>query len=119
MVTGIVAVHPVPAQIALDDYRADVAAYSRQLKIAASGSEAAAESMGQARTGYLPRLSLEGSFTEAFRCNAGSEPWTFSVLPQLVQTLYGGGSVRAAVRAAELGYDIALCEEEFPRLDGR
>ena len=119
MVTGIVAVHPVPAQIALDDYRADVAAYSRQLKIAASGSEAAAEGVGQARTGYLPRLSLEGSFTEAFRCNAGTEPWTFSVLPQLVQTLYGGGSVRAAVRAAELGYDIALCEEEFSRLDVR
>lgn len=109
----------VTAQITLDDYRADVASYSRQLKIAASGSEEAFEALGQARTGYLPRLSLDGSFTKTFHRYEGIEPWTFSVLPQLVQTLYGGGSVRAGVRQAELGYDIALCEEAFTRLDVR
>ena len=45
--------------------------------------------------------------------------WTFSLLPQLVQTVYGGGAVRAAARQAELGYGIALCDEEFSRLDVR
>ena len=49
----------------------------------------------------------------------GVERWTFSLLPQLVQTVYGGGAVRAAARQAELGYGIALCDEEFSRLDVR
>lgn len=34
-----------------------------------------------------------------------------------MQVVYGGGAVRAAYRQAELGYDIALCDEEFTRLD--
>ena len=110
---------PLFGQTTLEEYRTDVAAYSRALKIAAARSEAAAEEWGRARTGYLPRLSLDGNFTRTFRCYEGVEPWTFSVLPQLVQTLYGGGSVRAAAEQASLGCDIALCEEEFSRLDVR
>lgn len=75
--------------------------------------------MGQARTGYLPRLSLDGSFTATVHHYDGLERWNFSVLPQLVQTVYGGGAVRAAYKQAELGYDIALCDEEFTQLDVR
>lgn len=119
LAAGLAAMLPAAGQIALDDYRADVAAYSRQLRIAAAGSEAARESLGQARTGYLPRLSLDGSFTQTFHRYEDTETWSFAVLPQLVQTLYGGGSVRAAVRQAALDYDIALCEEDFSRLDVR
>ena len=36
-----------------------------------------------------------------------------------MQTVYGGGAVRAAYKQAELGYDIALCDEEFTQLDVR
>ena len=75
--------------------------------------------MGRARTGYLPRLSLDGNFTATVHHYDGVERWNFSVLPQLVQVVYGGGAVRAAYRQAELGYDIALCDEEFTRLDVR
>ena len=114
---------PLPAGVrtnsSLDGYRAAVADYSWQLKIAASQSDAAAETLGQARTGYLPRLAMDGSFTKTFHRYEGIEPWTFGVLPQVVQTVYGGGVVRASARQAELGYDIALCDEEFSRLDVR
>ena len=99
---------PALGQTSLADYRAAVADYSWQLKIA-----------GQARTGYLPRLAMDGSFTATVRHFDGVERWTFSLLPQLVQTVYGGGAVRAAARQAELGYGIALCDEEFSRLDVR
>lgn len=119
LAASLAAFGPATAQIALEEYRGEVAAYSRQLKIAASGSAAASGELGRARTGYLPSLSLDGSFTKTFHRYEGIEPWTFSVLPQVVQTLYGGGSVRATVRQAELGYDIALCEEAFTRLDVR
>lgn len=110
---------PLWAQTTLDDYRQGVTEYSWALKIAASKSEAAVQSMGQARTGYLPRLSLEGSFTASVHHYDGLKQWTFGVLPQLVQTVYGGGAVRAAYRQAELGYDIALCDQEFTELDVR
>ncbi len=110
---------PLLGQTTLEEYRTDVAAYSRALKVAAAKRDAAAEELGRARTGYLPRLSLDGNFTRTFHRYEGIEPWSFSVLPQLVQTLYGGGSVRAAAEQASLGYDIALCEEEFSRLDVR
>lgn len=106
-------------QVTLDDYRHAVSDYSRTLRQAASGSAAASEALGQARTGRLPRLSAEGSFTKTFHRYEGIEPWSFSVLPQVVQTLYGGGSVRATVEAASLGYDIAVCEEAFTRLEVR
>ena len=110
---------PTHAQTTLDDYRRDVTEYSRRLKVAVAGSDAAAETVGQARTGYLPRLSLDGNFTATVHHYDGVERWNFSVLPQLVQVVYGGGAVRAAYRQAELGYDIALCDEEFTRLDVR
>lgn len=108
-----------PAQTSLDDYRRAVTDYSWELKVAASKSDAAAEIRGQAYTGYLPRLSLDGSFAATVHHYDGLEQWNFSVLPQLVQTVYGGGAVRAAYRQAELGYDIALCDQEFTQLDVR
>ena len=110
---------PAAAQTSLDDYRRAVTDYSWELKVAASKSDAAAETRGQAYTGYLPRLLLDGSFTATAHHYDGIERWNFSVLPQIVQTVYGGGAVRAAYRQAELGYDIALCDQEFTRLDVR
>ena len=39
---------PSHAQTTLDDYRRDVTEYSRRLKVAAAGSDAAAEAVGRA-----------------------------------------------------------------------
>ena len=78
---------PATAQIALEEYRGEVAAYSRQLKIAASGSAAAAGALGRARTRYLPSLSLDGACTKTFGPYEGIEPWTFSVLPEVDRRL--------------------------------
>lgn len=113
------AVAPSRAQTALDDYRTEVARYSLQLRISSSQVDAAQQTAAQARTGFLPRLAMDGNFSVAFRQRDRVEPWTFSLLPQLVQTVYGGGAVRAEARRAALGYDIALCDEEFSRLDVR
>ena len=119
ILSALLAFVPVAAQTSLGDYRQAVTEYSWELKVAASKSDAASETMGQARTGYLPRLSLDGSFTATVHHYDGLERWNFSVLPQLVQTVYGGGAVRAAYKQAELGNDIALCDEEFTQLDVR
>lgn len=112
ILSALLAFVPATAQTSLGDYRQAVTEYSWELKVAASKSDAASQTMGQARTGYLPRLSLDGSFTATVHHYDGVERWNFSVLPQLVQTVYGGGAVRAAYKQAELGYDIALCDED-------
>ncbi len=107
------------AQIPLDEYRTAVAEYSWQLKSAVTQSNRAVEAMGQARTGFLPQLSVDGSFSTTIRKMDESRRWTFSLQPRVVQTIYGGGAVRAAFRASELDYDIALCNEEFSRFEVR
>lgn len=106
-------------QISMDEYCDAVMAYSRQLKSVAEQRIEAIEEMGRIRTGFLPRLSAAGSFAIAARKFDGTERWTFGVEPQIVQTIYGGGATRAAYRQAELGYGIALCNEEFTRFEVR
>ena len=98
---------PASAQTSLDDYRRAVTDYSWELKVAASKSDAAAETRGQAYTGYLPRLSLDGSFTATAHHYDGVERWNFSVLPQLVQTVYGGGAEGVAALTAKLREELA------------
>lgn len=110
---------PLQAQTTLEEYRSAVADYSWRLKSAFSQRDEAYERMEQARTGFLPRLSLDGSFAANVHRIDDRRRWTFSLEPRVVQLLYGGGSVKAAFRQAELGYDIALCDEEFARLDVR
>lgn len=107
------------SQISLDAYCNAVMTYSRELKSAAAQRVEASEEAGRVRTGFLPRLSAAGSFAIAARRFDDAERWTFAVEPQIVQTIYGGGAQRAAYRRAELGYDIALCNEEFTRLEVR
>ena len=110
---------PLRAQTTLEEYRSAVADYSWRLRSAAAQRDEAYERMEQARTGFLPRLSLDGSFSANIHRFDDRRHWTFALEPHVVQVLYGGGSVRAAARQAELGYDIALCDEEFARLDVR
>lgn len=109
----------VRAQITLDEYRTSVMEYSWLLKSRNSQSEEARENAARAKTGFLPSLAANGSFTVPFRHIEGVRHWDFSLQPQIIQTLYAGGGVRAAWRSAELDYDIALCNEAFAMLDVR
>ncbi len=107
----------VSGQVSAEEYRAEVLAYSHSLKISRAESEAARYEKAKAKTGCLPSLDAAGRFTARFRHTDGVKRWNFAVEPQIIQVIYGGGSVRASYRSASLGYDIALCEEEFTLLD--
>ena len=113
----VVGLSTAQAQISLDDYRASVMEYSHTLKIRNSQSEEARENVGRAKTGFLPSLAANGSFEVQFRYVEGVRRWDFALQPQIIQTLYAGGAVRAAYKSAELDYDIALCNEAFALLD--
>lgn len=107
------------AQITLDEYRSRVIEYSWELKSRNSQSEEARENIGRAKTGFLPSLAANGSFAMQFRHIKGVRRWDFSLQPQIIQTLYAGGAVRATWKGAKLDYDIALCNEAFAMLDVR
>ena len=116
-VVALVAFVDAKAQLSLEEYRTSVMEYSWLLKMRNSQSEEARENVGRAKTGFLPSLSTNGSFGLQFRDVKGVRRWDFSLQPQIIQTLYAGGAVRAAVKTAEMDYDIALCNEAFAMLD--
>ena len=116
-VMALVAFVDAKAQLSLEEYRTSVMEYSWLLKMRNSQSEEARENVGRAKTGFLPSLSANGSFGLQFRDVKGVRRWDFSLQPQIIQTLYAGGAVRAAVKTAEMDYDIALCNEAFAMLD--
>ena len=111
--------HPAAAQITPAEYRRAVAGHSWSLRAAASRSEQAAQRQLRARTAFLPSLSAAGDFSLALRHRTGIKPWGFALQPQIVGTLYGGGSVRASWRKASLDHSAALCDEAFTLLDVR
>ena len=51
ILSALLAFVPATAQTSLGDYRQAVTEYSWELKVAASKSDAASQTMGQARTG--------------------------------------------------------------------
>lgn len=102
----------VAAQSNLSDYRQDVLAHSWQLRAAQARTQEATEQQLLARTDFLPRLSLAGDFSYALREKSGVKPWSFSLQPEIIATLYNGGAVRAAYKEASLNYSIRR-EEEF------
>lgn len=107
------------AQIALSEYRTSVMEYSQELKIRNSQSGEARENMRRTKTGFLPSLAANGSFSMQFREIKGVRRWDFALQPQIVQTLYAGGAVRAAWKGARLDYEVALCNEAFAMIDVR
>lgn len=107
------------AQISLSAYRDSVAGYDWRVKNAAVESERNYEIMRQEYTSFLPRVSAAGSFAKTFHRMGDNELWSFSLQPRVVQTVYGGGGVKAAYRRAASGYEGALFDEEFTRLEVR
>lgn len=107
------------AQISLSAYRDSVAGYDWRVKNAAVESDRNYEIMRQEYTSFLPRVSASGSFAKTFHRMGDNELWSFSLQPRVVQTVYGGGGVKAAYRRAASGYEGALFDEEFTRLEVR
>ncbi len=98
-------------------YREEVTAYSLSLKLAAAATEAAEEGVSLARVAYLPELSAAGSYSYRLRHFENQRDWSFALEPRIVQTLYGGGVIRADVARAELSSEIALCDEDYTLLE--
>ncbi len=105
----------VSAQLTPEVYREQVAEYSLELKSAALTLDSAQERVAYERTSYLPNLSASGRFAYNFKRVEGEHDWGSYVEPQIVQTLYGGGVVRATVESAEITREIAAKDVDHTR----
>ncbi|MFI3280484.1 MAG: TolC family protein [Rikenellaceae bacterium] len=105
------------AQIDVDTYRRSVVEYSYTLKKSSAAIDYALETNAVKRTNYLPTVTLSGDFSQQFRNIEGQEEWNFSLQPQLSQTVYNGGGIRAEVRKTELGVTVAEMDAAYNLLD--
>ncbi len=105
------------AQMPLEDYQREVLEYSLTLKKSDISVTSSIETLAKSRTLRLPTLSLSGNFDYNMRAQDGQKSWRFNMQPQLLQTLYGGGSVTAEIKSSSLSYEVALCDRAFTQLE--
>ena len=103
--------------ISIEEYRRAVVDYSHSLRIAQATTLAADEQTALSRTGLLPCLDVAGRFDVAMRQHEGVKPFSFSVQPLVVQTIYAGGARRATYERDRVGADAALCDEIFTQVE--
>lgn len=105
------------AQLTPEEYRQEVVGYSWTLRSAENTIEQKDQALALARTKLLPELSASGRLAYSIRRNGVGEDWGFSLEPQIIQTLYGGGVVRAGVEYAKVESEIARRDREYSYLE--
>ncbi len=108
---------PLHAQLTPKEYRGQVVGYSWALKGAENTVVQSGESLSYTRTLLLPKLSASGSYRYFLRHYDGQKPWSVALEPLIVQTIYGGGVVRAEVAKAQLTNQAAVCSADFTLLE--
>lgn len=109
----------------VEQYRDSVVAYSFRLKISEQTTEAAYQTAQKLKKGFLPYLSASGDFSVNFRDRWASgadglqwlHPYSFTVQPSVVQTIYGGGGVKNSYRQAQIGVQMSALDQQFTLLD--
>ncbi len=117
MIFSILSFLPTFAQLTPQEYQDQVVGYSWTLKGAQNSVEQSEQSVAYTRTLLLPKLSASGSYRYFLRHYDGQKPWSVALEPQVVQTIYGGGVVRAEVEKANLTYQAAICSADFTQLE--
>ena len=107
------------AQIALDEYRESVLAYSHELQDAEFATQGAHEREIVARKGYLPFIGLARELNIDVRKPIDGRRWNWLTQLDVSQPIFRGGEVRAEAKRAELASDISelneLSTEHFVR----
>jgi len=106
--------------LTVEQYRKRVLAYNQEAKQVRETVKAALHALQAARTGFLPRLQVEGNYTYQFQevefmegVNLKHENYTAAA--SLTQELYAGGNARYRRDAARLQASIARLGEEQTR----
>ena len=102
----------VSAQISLDEYRRSVHEASTEIMNASAEVEKAAATIKREKTGFLPSIAADGELSYTFKNEDDNTLWNFAINPQISQTIYAGGAVRAAWNQARTSYNSILSTAE-------
>lgn len=105
------------AQVNIEEYRKSVVEYSYTLKKDSAAIDYAYQTYRVKQTSSLPSLTLSGDFTNQMRKSDSQESWSFYLQPQISQTIYSGGSVRAEIAKARMGVDVAELDASYDLLE--
>ena len=102
-------------RISLQMYRDAVLASSYDLKIEELSQMSVEERQSALKKGFLPTVSASGDFNLNFRdematiggVNSKLKPYSFSVQPQIVQTIYDGHGVRNNYKQSQVELEMA------------
>lgn len=108
LVTMLMSVSTLSAQLTLEEYCQQVVDYSRTLHRAEDAVEASEADMRLAHKDYLPSLTMDRDFTLNFRDRGDERQWGWSMRADIRQPIYTGGAVRAAAKQSELKYEMAI-----------
>lgn len=104
------------AQISLDEYRLCVEDASTEVANSTVEVGKASSMVKREFTGFLPALSAAGEFSSTFRREGDDKRWNFVLNPQLSQTIYAGGAVRAAWNQARSNHQEKIHSAEAVRI---
>lgn len=116
LVIILLATNIAGAQITLDDYRRDVARHSHAIGISNSEVDASLMELKRARKGYLPSVVSYRTMSYAFDKQDNERRFDWSMRPEINQTVFAGGAVRAAVKQAEARYDASVGNADYADL---
>ncbi len=102
----------VSAQISLDEYRRSVHEAGTEIMNASAEVEKAAATIKREKTGFLPSVAADGEFSYTFKREDDNTLWNFALSPQISQTIYAGGAVRASWNQARTTYNSILSTAE-------
>ncbi len=105
------------AQLSMIQYQQEVVNYSWELKEAENEVKSADGSIALKQTLRLPELLATGRFDYYMRQSDGIKPWASTLSPELVQTIYGGGVIKAEIEQSEITYQSAICSAQFTLLE--
>lgn len=113
LVIILLATNIAGAQITLDDYRRDVARHSHTIGVSNSEVDASLMELKRARKGYLPSVVSYRTMSYAFDKQDNERRFDWSMRPEINQTVFAGGAVRAAVKQAEARYDASVGNADY------
>lgn len=116
LVIILLATNIAGAQITLDDYRRDVARHSHAIGISNSEVDASLMELKRARKGYLPSVVSYRTMSYAFDKQDNERRFDWLMRPEINQTVFAGGAVRAAVKQAEARYDASVGNADYADL---
>ncbi len=103
----------------INQYRDRVVEYSYVIKKSSANIAYLTELYGAERADLYPSLTLSGEFVRDIKRVEGQKSWDFGVQPEISQTIFNGGGIRAEAERASMAVKVGQLDAVSSELDVR